>query len=260
MTGRRLVRRPLAWGVMSRVERPEGVVLALLLAGVAAAGWYGGSTFWLAVAVAGQLALGGLGAVWLIGPATAGLGFARYATLAAAGVALTLFGRLAIDSIGLLMVPIAAVLLWLVLWLELRANRSGEGGLGLELTMIGLVFATSAGLLSLAGRPGWELGIGLMLLVVAVPALRTAEGRGRFGVQAVVQALLHLLAVAQVATVVTLLGIPPIVAAALTALAFHAWSGAAEALEGGTSARAVLVEFGALAVLGVVVALLLQGS
>ncbi|HEX6127726.1 MAG TPA: hypothetical protein VF071_01760 [Candidatus Limnocylindria bacterium] len=260
MTGRRLVRRPMAWGVISRVERPEGVVLAMLLAGVAAAGWYGGSTFWLAVAVAGQLALGGLGAVWLIGPATAGLGFARYATLAAAGVALTLFGRLTIGSIGLLMVPIAAVLLWLVLWLELRANRTGESGLGLELTMIGITFAASAGLLSLAGFGSWGAGIGLTLLVVAVPAVRAAEGRSRFGVQAVGQALLHLLAVAQVATVVTLLGIPPIVAAALIALAFHAWSGAAESLEAGSSSRAVLVEFGALAVLGVVVALLLQGT
>ena len=47
MTERRLVRRPLAWGVISRVERPEAVVLALVMAGVAAAGWYGGSTFWL---------------------------------------------------------------------------------------------------------------------------------------------------------------------------------------------------------------------
>jgi hypothetical protein len=260
MTGRRLARRSVAWGVISRVERPEGVVLAMLLAGVAAAGWYGGSTFWLAVAVAGQLVLGGLGAVWLIGPATAGLGFARYATLAAAGVAITLFGRVTIDSIGLLMVPIVAALLWLVLWLELRADRSGAGGLGLELTMIGISFTASAGLLSLAGRSEWGVGIGLMLLVVAVPVLRAAEGRSRFGVQAVGEALLHLLAVAQVATVVTLLGIPPIVAAALIALAFHAWSGAAESLEAGSSARAVLVEFGALAVLGVVVALLLQAT
>ena len=48
--------------------------------------------------------------------------------------------------------------------------------------------------------------------------------------------------------------------AALIALAFHAWSGAAEALEEGSSARAVAVEFGALAVLGVVVALLLTRS
>ena len=260
MTERRLVRRPLAWSVISRVERPEGVVLAMVMAGVAAAGWYGGSTFWLIVAVAAQLVLGGLGAVWIIGPATARLGFARYATLAAAGVSITLFGHLATASIGLLMAPIAAVLLWTVLWLELHANRTGSGGLGLELTMIGMAFAAAAGLLSLTGPPGWELGIGLTLAVITVPALRTAEGRGRFGAHAVGQALLHLLAVAQVATVVTLLSIPAVVGAALIALAFHAWSGAAEALEEGSSVRGVAVEFGALAVLGVVVALLLQGS
>ena len=179
MTERRLVRRPLAWGVISRVERPEAVVLALVMAGVAAAGWYGGSTFWLIVAVAAQLVLGGLGAVWIIGPATARLGFARYATLAAAGVAITLFGRLAIVSIGLLMAPIAAVLLWAVLWLELQANRTGRGGLGLELAMIVLAFAAAAGMMSLAGPSAWDLGIGLTLAVVAVPALRAAEGRGR---------------------------------------------------------------------------------
>ena len=57
----------------------------------------------LVVAVAAQLVLGGLGAVWIIGPATARLGFARYATLAAAGVSITLFGHLATASIGLLM-------------------------------------------------------------------------------------------------------------------------------------------------------------
>lgn len=259
MTDRRIARRPFSWRIASRVERPEGVLLALVLAGVAAAGWYG-ETFWLAVAIGGQLALGGLGAVWIIGPATARLGFARYATLAAAGVALTVFGRLTVGTVGIGMIPIAAVVLWAVLWLELQVNRTGRGGLGLELTLIGIVFAASAGFLSLAGRPAWGLGVGLALVVAAVPALRSAESRSRFGAEAVGQALLHLLALAQVATAVVLLGVPPVVGAALLALTFHAWSGAAEALEEGSSSRSVAVEFGALAILGLVVALLLYAS
>lgn len=257
MTGRRLVRRPLSWRVVSRLERPEGVALAIVMAALAAVGWYA-SPFWLAVAIAGELVLGGLGAVWIIGPATTRIGFARYATLAVSGVALTLFGRLTVGTIGLLLAPVAAVLLWTVLWLELQADRSGRGGLGLELTMIGVVFGTAAGLLSLTLPGSWATGIGLLLPIVAVPAVRAAESRQRFGTEAIGQALLHLLAVAQVATAVMLMGIPAVVAAALVALAFHAWSGAAEALEGGAAARAVALEFGALAVLGLVVALLLQ--
>ncbi len=257
MTGRRLVRRPLSWGIVSRLEHPEGVALAIVMAALAAAGWYA-SPFWLAVAIAGQLVLGGLGAVWIIGPATSRIGFARYATLAVSGVALTLFGRLTVGTLGLFLVPIAVVLLWLVLWLELRANRTGRGGLGLELTMIGVVFGTAAGLLSLTMPDGWSTGIGLLLPIVAVPAVRAAEIRQRYGAEAIGQALLHLLAVAQVATAVVLLGTPAVVAAALVALAFHAWSGAAEALEAGAPTRAVALEFGALAVLGVVVAFLLQ--
>jgi hypothetical protein len=259
MTDRRTVRLPFTWRIASRVERPEAVLLALVLAGVAAAGWYG-TGFWLAVAVATQLVLGGLGAVWIIGPVTAGLGFARYATLAAAGVALTVFGRQAVGVIGIAMLPIAALLLWAMVWLELRTSKQGSGGLGLELAMIGIVFAAAAGFARLAGADGWPAGIGLTLAVTAVPAVRSAERRSRFGVEAVGQALLHLLAVAQVAAVVALLAIPPIVGAALLALTFHAWGGAAESLDEGASARSVALEFGALAVLGVVVALLLSGA
>jgi hypothetical protein len=259
MTDRRIARRPFSWRVASRVERPEGVLLAILLAGVAAAGWYA-STFWLTVAIGAQLVLGGLGAVWVIGPATARLGFARYATLATAAVAITVLGRLTVGSIGLGAVPLAAAMLWAVIWLELQASRGGRGGLALELAMIGVVFAAAAGFATLTGRAGWPTGIALTMSACAVPALRTAELRSRFGVQAVGQALLHLLALAQVATAVALLAIPPVVGAALLALTFHAWSGAAESLEAGASGRSVAVEFGALAVLGIVVALLLTGS
>jgi hypothetical protein len=258
VTDRRIVRRPFTWRIASRVERPEAVLLALVLTGVAAAGWYG-SGFWLAVTVGAQLVLGGLGAVWIIGPASARLGFARYATLAAAAVALTVFGRLTVGSIGLGMLPIAAVLLWGVIWLELAAERDGRSGLGLELTMIGIVFAAAAGIATIVGPDGWPAGIALTLSVTAVPVVRSAERRSRFGVEAMGQAFLHLLAVAQVAAAVALLAIPPVVGAALLALTFHAWGGAAESLDEGASARSVAVEFGALAVLGIVVALLLTG-
>jgi hypothetical protein len=257
MTGRRLVRRPLSWGIVSRLERPEGVALAIVMAALAALGWYA-SPFWLAITIAGELVVGGLGAVWIIGPATTRIGFARYATLAVSGVALTMFGRLTVGQIGLLLLPVAALLLWIVLWLEVRANRTGRSGLGLELMMIGIVFATAAGLLSLTLPDSWGTGIGLMLPIVAVPAVRAAESRQRYGAEAVGQALLHLLAVVQVATAASLLGTPAVVAAALIALAFHAWGGAAEALQAGAPGRAVALEFGALAVLGVVVAFLLQ--
>jgi hypothetical protein len=259
MTDRRLVRRAFSWSIASRVERPEAVLLALVLAGVAAVGWYG-SGFWLAVAVGAQLVLGGMGAVWIIGPATARLGFARYATLSAAAVALTVFGRVTVGAIGLVMVPVAAVLLWAVVWLELRASREGGSGLGLELIMIGIVFASASGIARLVGAEGWPAGIGLTLAITAVPAVRSAERRSRFGAEAVGQALLHLLAVGQVAAAVALIATPPVVGAALLALTFHAWGGAAESLDEGASARSVALEFGALAVLGIVVALLLSGA
>ena len=80
-------RRRLA--LLRRIDRPAAVVLALLQALVAAAGWFA-SPVWLAVAIAGQLALGGAGAVRVIGPARSDLGLARYAIPATAGIAATL--------------------------------------------------------------------------------------------------------------------------------------------------------------------------
>lgn len=259
MTERPAVRRSPSWRLSSRIERPDAAVLAILLAGIAAVGWYF-SAFWLAVAIAGQLAIGGLGTVWVIGPATARLGFARYAVPATTGIALTLLGRALVEGVGPFLVPAAAVLLWTALWLELDLERSSRGRLGLELILVGVVFAAAEGTATLVPRNAWPTALGLLLLIIAVPAMRLSEARGRFGARAVGESLLHLLAVAQVAAGVALLTIPGLVGAAVIALAFHAWSGAAEALEGEASVRSVVVEFGALAVLGVVVALLLQGA
>lgn len=255
----RLLRRPAAGRALSRLEHPEAIALAVLLAGAAAVGWLA-SPFWLAVAIGFQLAAGGLGAVWLIGPLQVGLGFARYATLASAAVALTLFGRLLMPSAGLLLAPVAAFLLWAVLRIELEVNRTRESSVVLDLALVSIVFSTTAGVGAMVPRDAWPPGLILVLLGAAIPAMRAAEARGRSGAEAVGQATLHLVAIGQVATGLALLRMPGVVGAAILALAFHAWSGAAEALEGGASARSVLIEFGALAVLGIVVALLLHGS
>jgi len=105
---------------LQRVDRPQAIALSVVLAVTAAVGWLA-SPFVLAVAVAIQLAAGGLGAVALMGPSRPGLGIGRYTTLALAGVSATLAGRLIPGGVSLLFVPLLAVMLWAVLWLELRA-------------------------------------------------------------------------------------------------------------------------------------------
>jgi hypothetical protein len=259
MIGRLIRHRPAALRALTRLQHPEAILVASLMAIVAAAGWLL-APFWLAVMVAAQLALGGLGAVWLIGPARAELGFARYATLASAGVALTLFGRLVVPSIGLLLTPVAALLLWGVIRLELDLAEQGQRRVGLDLALVGIVFAGAAGLGTVVPRDAWPPGLILLLLVSAMPALRAAEARGRTGIEAVGQAALHLVALAQLAAAVGLLMLPGVVGAAVVALGFHAWGGAAEALDDGASVRGVVLEFGTLAVLGLAVALLLHGT
>lgn len=254
----RRMTHPASWRLSARIDRPEVVLLALALAGLAAYGWYA-DPFWLAVVIGAQLALGGLGAVWIIGPATARLGFARYASTALAAVAVSLFGRAVVDSIGIYLLPFGAAILWAVLRLELELQAAARGRLALELLLVAVIFATANGSAALVPRESWLQALPLLALVATVPALRMSELRGRYGVRAVGEALLHLFALVQVAAAVNLLAVPPLVGAALVALAFHAWSGAAEALEGGAPTRSVWLEFGALAVLGLVVALLLQG-
>jgi hypothetical protein len=252
-------RRPAAPRVLSRVQHPEAVLIAVTMAVVAAAGWVLGP-FWLAVMVAAQLAIGGISAVWLIGPARPELGFARYATLAMAGVALTMFGRQLVPGIGLLLAPVVALLLWGVIRLELGLVESGQRRVGLDLALVGIIFAAAAGIGAIVPRDAWPPGLVLLLIIASVPALRAAEARGRSGIEAVGQALLHLVALAQLAAAVGLLRLPGVVGAAVVALGFHTWAGAAEALDDGASVRAVVLEFGALAVLGLVVALLLHGA
>lgn len=256
MIGRALGdRRRIA--VLRRIDRPSAILLAVAQAIVAAAGWFA-SPLWLAVAIAGQLVLGGIVAVRIIGPARSDLGLARYAIPATAGIAATLFGRLIPGGLSLLLVPIVVVLLWIVTYLELRAER-GTGGRTIgELLLTGILFAGAAGLITLFGPLTWPTPLGLVGAVALPLAMRSAEARGTMGVEGVGQSLLHVLVVVQVGVGVVLLALPYSVMAALMALAFYTWSGAVDALRGDASGRAVAVEFGALLLLGLVVGLLMH--
>jgi len=242
---------------LRRIERPEAVLLAVVLTGLAVYGWFA-PPFWLAVVIAAQLALGGLGAVWIIGAVRARYGFARYATLAVAAVAATLLGKLLPPLAQLAAVPVVALLLFSVVWFELRLPFGRSPRLAVDLTLVGIVFAASAGVAATFPTASWPPSVILVVAAAAIPALRAAELRGRFGVEAVGQAVLHLLAVGQLGISLALLHLPGVVGSAILALGFHAWAGAAEALDSGAGARSVAIEFGSLAVLGLLVALLLR--
>jgi hypothetical protein len=251
LRGRRATR------VLQRIDRPEVIGLSVVLAVLCAVGGLV-TPFWLAVVVAAQLALGGAGAVRLIGPARPGLGFARYATTAMAAVSLVLFGRLIPPGAGLLLTPLAAVLIWSVLWLELRFARGVAARTMLDLALVGIVFLTAAGIWHVFGTDTWPPPLALVLVVVLVLGVRAAEARGVSGIEAIGQALLHVLAVGQAGAAVALLQLPGVAGPAVVALAFYAWGGAVEAREEGASLRSVALEFGAIALLGVIVAFLLD--
>jgi hypothetical protein len=242
--------------LLRRIDRPSAAILAVLQATVAAAGWFV-EPLWLAVAIAGQLALGGIGAVRVMGPARGDLGLARYAIPATAGIAATMFGRLIPGGQSLLLVPIVAVVLWSVTHLELRAER-GTGGRTLgDVVLTTIVFSGAAGILTLFGAQTWPTPIALVALLTLPPAFRAAEARGTMGAEGFGQGLLQVLAVVQVGVGAVLLNVSVLVSAALMGLAFYTWSGAVEALRGGASGRSVAVEFGALVLLGLFVGLLL---
>lgn len=243
--------------IARRVERPETIVLALALAGLVVYGWFA-PPFWLAVAIAGQLALGGLGAVWVIGPVRSRFGFARYATFPVAAVALTLLGQMLSPTVQLAAAPVVALLLFGVLWAEMRLPDGRSPRLSVDLTLVGIVFAAASGIAATFPAASWPPAVLLVVIVSIIPALRAAELRGRYGVEAIGQATLHLLAIAQLGASLALLHLPGVVGSAVLALGFHAWAGAAEALDNGARARSVMVEFGSLALLGLLVAMLLR--
>ncbi|MEO8252145.1 MAG: hypothetical protein ABI978_06980 [Chloroflexota bacterium] len=240
-----------------RIERPEAIVLAVVLAGIGVFGWLA-SPFWLAVAIAAQLVVGGLGAVWVIGPVRARYGFARYATFGVAAIAATLLGRALAPVAQVVAAPAVALLLYGVLWCEMRLPEGRSPRLALDLAMVGIVFAAAAGVAANFPTVSWPPTVVLVVFIAAIPALRSAEMRGRYGVEAIGQAALHLLAVAQLGIALALLHLPGVVGSAVLALGFHAWGGAADALDTGARGRAVVIEFGSLALLGLLVALLLR--
>jgi hypothetical protein len=175
-----------------------------------------------------------------------------------AGIAATVFGRLLPGGLSILLVPIVAVVLWAITYLELRIERGSGGRTVGDLLLTAIVFASAAGLLALFGAKAWPTPLILVAGMTLPVALRAAEARGTMGVEAVGQALLHVLVVAEVGAGAVLLNLPLSVMAALTALAFYAWAGAVDALAGGASGRAVAIEFGSLLLLGLVVGLLLH--
>lgn len=248
-------RRRLA--LLRQIDRPAVMGLAILQAVVAAAGWFA-SPVWLAGAIAAQLALGGVGAVRILGPARSELGLARYAMPAVAGIVATLFGKLIPGGLSLLLVPIVAVLLWSVTYLELRVER-GTGGRTIgELLLTAMVFAAAAGIMALFGTQTWPTPLILVAGLTLPLALRSAEARGTMGAEGLGQALLHLLVVTQVGAAAVLLVLSPTVIAALMALAFYTWGGAVDALRGEASGRSVAAEFGTLTALGLLIGLWLS--
>ena len=248
-------RRRLA--ILRRVDRPAAVLIAILQAIVAAVGWFALEPVVLAITIAAQLALGGLAAAYVIGPARPDSGFARYAMPAVAGIAATVFGRLIPGGVSVLLVPIVAVLLWSVTYLELRLAR-GTGGRTIQnLLLTAIVFTGAWGLLGYFGAQTWPSPILLLALLTVPLAIRAAEARGALGAEALGQALLHVLVVVQVGLAVSLLNVQLQLTAAIIALAFYTWGGAVDALRGDASGRAVAAEFGSLMLIGLVAGLLL---
>ena len=153
--------------------------------------------------------------------------------------------------------PIVAVLLWSITYLELRAERATGGQTLRDLGLTAIVFTGAAGILDLFGPQTWPTPLVLVGLLSLPPAFRAAEARGTMGAEGFGQALLQVLAVVQVGVGAVLLNVSVLVSAALMALAFYTWTGAVDALRGGASGRSVVVEFGGLVLLGLFVGLLL---
>lgn len=253
-----------------RLDRPDVVLLGAAMGAVATVGWLGWladeRVLVLAVAVGLQLALGGFGAVAVLGPARAGLGLARYVTVPLAGVGLILFGLILPSGVPLIDAPLAIFVLWtplaaLAMWslvqVELRQPDDPLAAIGLDLSLVAILFAVTVGLYHLFGEDAWPSPLAILWPVAFLLALRAGEARGWGAARAIGRAALHALAVVQIAAAAILLALPGAVGPALAALAFYAWGGAADALEAGRPRRELL-EFVALGLLGVLVALLLD--
>ena len=219
--GRRMLRAGRVRGART-VRRTGPVLLPLLLAVLVAAGWAVEPVL-LAIVLALELGLAGLGTAALLGAARPSIGYARYAMLAVVAVSVTLAGRLLPPGIGPLAAPAAWAFLWWTLYTERRGPTAPGSRLALDLSLVLTVFAAAAGLAGLIPSELWLLELVLLGILTSVACLRAAEARGALGVTAVGHAALHLLVVLQVATALVLLDLPQPVGPALVALTFHAW-------------------------------------
>jgi hypothetical protein len=249
--------RNLVHSLRGRIERPEAVVIAVLLAAAIALAWFGDGLL-IAIGVALALTIGGFGSVWVMGPARTGLGLSRYVTVPLAAVAMILGGRLLSGGLLFLLVPMAAVLSWTVLWLELHIAHRRGAEWALALFVVAIFFGVAAGLDHLFGPTAWPPPLALVALVAFLLGLRLAEARGEGGLASVGHALLHALVVAQVGAAIILLELAGAIGPALLSLAFYVWGGTVDALRRGARLRSVVVEFGSLTILGLVWALLLH--
>ena len=242
--------------------RLEMLLLLLAVTGLVILGWVADPLL-LAVVCALELLLAGFGGIALIGPARAERGIARYLVLPIASVALTLSGRLiAPAAVPFLVVGViaAGTGLWLVLRTELSWGAGERPKTAMDLVLATTLFAASAGIPPAIGAEGWPPALIAVSLIGLVLGLRAAEARGATGGDALGQATLHAVCVAELAAALPLLELPGAIAPAVLALGFYAWSGAADALLAGASRRGVLVEFGLLGALGIIVALLVYGG
>ena len=224
-------------------------------------GWFE-STALLGIALAGQLALGGSLGIALLGPARGDRGVARYLTLPLTAIGVTLFGRsLPPDqfSNAIALAVVAAGVLWGALQIEMAYARGDRPKILLDILLAAVMFLGAASFGPLIGDDPPMVSLGLVGLLGFALGLRAAEARGTSGGTAVGHALLQGFTVIQVGVALYLLELPGVVGPAVMFLAFYGWSGAADDLHAGVSKRRVFVEYGALALFGLVVVLIVLG-
>ena len=144
--------------VLTRLQYREAILIAIAMAVVAAIGWLV-TPFWLAVAVAAQLAIGGIGAVLAD---RAGPHGARLRALRHAGdggrVAHAVRPAAGTQHRAAAAPPVVALLLFGVLRLELGLTEAGQRRVGLDLTLVGIVFAAAAGIGGMIPADAWPPG------------------------------------------------------------------------------------------------------
>lgn len=242
----------------SRVRDLAGAMLVVVLTILIFLGWFE-STVLLGVALAAQLAIGGSLGIALLGPARADNGVARYLTLPLTAIGITLFGRFFRPTellIAILLAVVAAAVLWAALQIELAYSRGQRPKVLLDLLLATVIFCGSASIGSVIGEGMPVVILALLGLLALALSLRAAEARGASGGTALGHAFLQAFTVVQLAVALELLELPGVIGPAVMLLAFYVWGGAADLLHEGASRRRVFVEYGFMALIGLVVALL----